>query len=456
MPHDVFISYSSRDGQVANAVCHALEADGIRCWIAPRDALPGHKYQGSIVRAIRSCRVMVLIFSSGSNQSDHVLREVTIASEAGRLVLPFRIEDVEIGDDLYYYVSSVHWLDALTPPIKQHIDKLVSTIRGFVQTPAGPSVVEEPEPAAAETTLDVREPSSPAGNEPPNEPEPPPKIAPNVGPGDDREPAVASAAAMSPAEPEGSRASPAGKRRVLLPLAAVVAAFLIANAVWRADEPVSQRQSGLVSEPPDTLVPSTPRTTPTSNLASRQPASTPREPRPIGPDPARLRSAVEGNWRARLRAGDSLFDFDALRRTARTFPGSPPYGERTAEAEALVAGGARTITLTGLPGDWRCRSLQISTHGWFLYPYFRCRIALEGARLTIRKLTGSQRFHGDIYRVTDDLFVILGVSYVDDQLATQSYEQAGDGVYGLEQLSTNRLRITRSTRFGVEVWELIR
>lgn len=39
--HDVFISYASSDKPVADAVCAALEQRGIRCWIAPRDILPG-------------------------------------------------------------------------------------------------------------------------------------------------------------------------------------------------------------------------------------------------------------------------------------------------------------------------------------------------------------------------------------------------------------------------------
>ncbi|MFP4660789.1 MAG: TIR domain-containing protein [Halanaerobiales bacterium] len=37
MAHDVFISYSTRDKHVADAVCNALEYNKIRCWIAPRD-----------------------------------------------------------------------------------------------------------------------------------------------------------------------------------------------------------------------------------------------------------------------------------------------------------------------------------------------------------------------------------------------------------------------------------
>jgi hypothetical protein len=44
MTHDVFISYSSLDKAVADAACAALEAYGIRCWIAPRDIVPGKEW----------------------------------------------------------------------------------------------------------------------------------------------------------------------------------------------------------------------------------------------------------------------------------------------------------------------------------------------------------------------------------------------------------------------------
>ena len=41
MKYDVFISYSHKDKAAADAVCASLEADGVRCWYAPRDIAPG-------------------------------------------------------------------------------------------------------------------------------------------------------------------------------------------------------------------------------------------------------------------------------------------------------------------------------------------------------------------------------------------------------------------------------
>ena len=42
--HNILISYSSKDKAIADAVCHQLESNGIRVWIAPRDILGGESY----------------------------------------------------------------------------------------------------------------------------------------------------------------------------------------------------------------------------------------------------------------------------------------------------------------------------------------------------------------------------------------------------------------------------
>jgi hypothetical protein len=47
--HDVFVSYSSRDKAIADSVVHWLESAGVRCWIAPRDPVPGRNYGAQIV-----------------------------------------------------------------------------------------------------------------------------------------------------------------------------------------------------------------------------------------------------------------------------------------------------------------------------------------------------------------------------------------------------------------------
>jgi len=121
----IFISYSSVDRDVADLTCVHLENSGFSCWIAPRDIPPGEIYAKAIIDAILQCPIMIVIFSASANKSHHVLREVERAVSNGRVVIiPFRIEDVHPSGALEYFLSSQHWLDAIEPPLEQHLENL--------------------------------------------------------------------------------------------------------------------------------------------------------------------------------------------------------------------------------------------------------------------------------------------------------------------------------------------
>ena len=147
MAHDVFISYSSKDKTVADAVCATLESRKFRCWIAPRDVPAGKPYAASLVNAISESRVFVLILSEGSNKSSHVLREVGEAVDYGIPVIPLRIEEVEPSQEMRYYIKSIHWLDAMDPPLERHLKRLADSVQALL------SVGEEDQPPETETVV---------------------------------------------------------------------------------------------------------------------------------------------------------------------------------------------------------------------------------------------------------------------------------------------------------------
>jgi len=134
MIFDVFISHSKHDKTAADAACAALEAAGVRCWIAPRDVEPGAQWAASIMGAIKQCRVMVLIYSGNANGSNQVQREVQNAFDRNVPVIPLRLENVAPEGNLEFYMGSVHWLDALTPPLEQHLARLTQTVTGMLRS----------------------------------------------------------------------------------------------------------------------------------------------------------------------------------------------------------------------------------------------------------------------------------------------------------------------------------
>jgi Protein of unknown function (DUF3365)/TIR domain len=136
MSADVFISHSNKDKTTAEAICHCLEANGIRCWIAPRDIQFGSDWTEGITQGISSCRVFVLVFSDSANTSDHVRREVAKAFSLGLAVIPFRTEDVAPNRSLSYFLETVHWLDAFPSPAESYFGTLADQIKRLLEQPA--------------------------------------------------------------------------------------------------------------------------------------------------------------------------------------------------------------------------------------------------------------------------------------------------------------------------------
>src|SRR5512137_1908707 len=128
MAHDVFISYPSKDKTIADAVCAKLEEKKIRCWVAPRDIPAGQNFARSIINAIDTCKVFVLIWSVNTNASEHILNEINRAFNKGKPIIPFRIQDVQPTPEMEYYFGRTHWLDALTPPLESHLEILEEII----------------------------------------------------------------------------------------------------------------------------------------------------------------------------------------------------------------------------------------------------------------------------------------------------------------------------------------
>ena len=132
--HDVMISYSHKDQRQATMVLGILEKNGIKCWIDYRDALPGENYAGSIVRAIKTAKFMVVLLSAASNASPQVLNEINSAVNNGITIIPFKMDDTALSENMEYYLGKTHWLEALTPPIEAHINELVKIIRRYTES----------------------------------------------------------------------------------------------------------------------------------------------------------------------------------------------------------------------------------------------------------------------------------------------------------------------------------
>jgi hypothetical protein len=131
-------------------------------------------------------------------------------------LIPLRIEDVPLGKTLEYFISSEHWMDALSRPLEPHVDRLADAIRALLARPSKSAPL-----------LHTARPESGASPHPPA-----------------TAPASASSAATEPASPPAvpaplPAARPPGKLRPMQlgVAAAVILGILVALGVFKASPP---------------------------------------------------------------------------------------------------------------------------------------------------------------------------------------------------------------------------
>ena len=111
--------------------------------IAPRNVTPGKPFDDEIAAALDHCLAMLLIFSEQCNESEYIRREVTVAGESQKLIIPFRIENAQPRRGLRVRLSDLHWLDGFAAH-EQAIDELAIRF-----SPSAPVKEQRERPEAA-------------------------------------------------------------------------------------------------------------------------------------------------------------------------------------------------------------------------------------------------------------------------------------------------------------------
>lgn len=109
---EVFISHSSKDRDIVERVRDYLEKNQILCFDSARDIPPGESYPGVITRSIRAAKVVLLIYTDNSNDSDQVDRELERAMNYKKKLFVLKFSNKPYSDDKEYILSTVEYLDA--------------------------------------------------------------------------------------------------------------------------------------------------------------------------------------------------------------------------------------------------------------------------------------------------------------------------------------------------------
>jgi TIR domain len=107
-PCQIFISYASADRGPALGLAAALEAHGLQVWIDRRSISGGAGWNTEIVRGIKGCAVFAVLGSARAFDSPNVQRELNLAVEENRPVLPLLLEQVQAPDEVRYALAGAN------------------------------------------------------------------------------------------------------------------------------------------------------------------------------------------------------------------------------------------------------------------------------------------------------------------------------------------------------------
>lgn len=107
MAEEVFISYGSADRERIQDLVTRLRQAGITVWIDEAGIEGAAMWSQEIVSAINNCNILILAISTNSAQSKNVVRELALASEDDKTILPVFIEPTKIPESMKYQLAGI-------------------------------------------------------------------------------------------------------------------------------------------------------------------------------------------------------------------------------------------------------------------------------------------------------------------------------------------------------------
>jgi AAA domain-containing protein/TIR domain-containing protein len=111
MAGDVFVSYSRKDRDRVRPLVQRLQTADLPVWIDERGIDGASLWGQEIVEAIEGCTALILMLSRSSLASDHVLKEVALASEGKKPILPLLLEPVTLPKAFRYHLAGIQQIE---------------------------------------------------------------------------------------------------------------------------------------------------------------------------------------------------------------------------------------------------------------------------------------------------------------------------------------------------------
>jgi hypothetical protein len=165
MKYDMFISYRRTDRELVAQVVRKLEANGVGVWY-DAEIEGGADWRESIVTSLEASDMLVIFFSEECNSSRQLKKELAIADDLGKPVVPILIENTKPKGAYLYELADRNWIQAFPDPVSK-IDQIVRHLTQLAEKSDGglDGAVPVPQPAPIAPQPVAPEPVAPVTSE---------------------------------------------------------------------------------------------------------------------------------------------------------------------------------------------------------------------------------------------------------------------------------------------------
>jgi TolB-like protein len=138
MNADIFISYSTLDRHHALTLVEQLRAAGHSVWIDQQGIDAATSWSKEIAEALEECSTFMLLLSPHSLTSDNVAKELAVAAELKKHIIPIELESVQLKREFLYHLTGLQRVS------HTNIDAIIHALEKYSSAEISPESYKKP------------------------------------------------------------------------------------------------------------------------------------------------------------------------------------------------------------------------------------------------------------------------------------------------------------------------
>lgn len=130
MTYDIFVSYSRKDSAIVNRFVNRFEMENMSVWVDREGIESGDAFKQVIVKAIKESSILVFFSSKDSNASPWTAKEIGLAVNHGKPVIPVKIDNSMYNEEVEFDLAGLDYIDYTNPATQgAMMEKLVRVVK---------------------------------------------------------------------------------------------------------------------------------------------------------------------------------------------------------------------------------------------------------------------------------------------------------------------------------------